>query len=83
MVKELEVDAEGRLRLPQELRKAARIEAPGKVRVRIRPDGLLLCSQVGDLPKQVAEFAALDGPVDDWDALEADIGAEHQGKAQR
>jgi len=79
MAEMLDVDARGRLTLPDKLREAAHIQAPGKVSIRVRPDGLLLCSLPGDLPEEVAQLASLNGPVDAWDALEGEIEAEHGG----
>ena len=83
MVRSLEIDASGRLTLPDNLREAAHIPAPGKVSVRVRPDGILLCSRPADLPEEVAQLASLDGPVDDWDVLEEEIEAEHGGERGR
>jgi len=77
MAETIEIDAQGRLTLPDDVREAAHIHAPGKVSIRVRPDGLLLLSRPTDLPKEVAEFAALNGPVDEWEILEAEIEAEH------
>jgi bifunctional DNA-binding transcriptional regulator/antitoxin component of YhaV-PrlF toxin-antitoxin module len=79
----LEIDARGRLTLPDEIREAAHIQAAGKVSIRVRPDGLLLCSRPADLPEEVAQFASLDGPVDAWDVLEGEIEEEHGGASAR
>jgi len=83
MAQMLEIDARGRLKLPDELREAAHIQAPGKVSVRVRPDGLLLCSLPADLPEEVAQLASLNGPVDAWEVLEEEIEAEHGGERER
>jgi len=83
MVGSLRIDASGRLTLPDKLRQAAHIQAPGEVSIRVRPDGLLLCSRPADLPEEVAQLASLDGPVDDWDVLEEEIEAEHGGERGR
>jgi len=79
MAQMLDIDARGHLKLPDELREAAHIRAPGKVCVRVRPDGILLCSLPVDLPEEVAQFASLNGPVDDWELLEEDIQSQHGG----
>ena len=78
MAQVLEIDARGCLRLPDGLREVAHIQAPGKVSVRVRPDGLLLSSGAADLPEEVAQFASLNGPVDAWDVLEEEIESEHE-----
>lgn len=77
MAQTVEIDARGRVTLPGKLREAAHIEAPGKLSVRVRPDGLLLCARTEDLPEEVAQLAALNGPIDAWDALEEEIGEQH------
>ena len=77
MAEMLEIDARGRLTLPNKLRETAHIQAPGKVSIRVRPDGLLLCSRPPDLPEEVAQLASLNGPIDGWDALEEEIESEH------
>jgi bifunctional DNA-binding transcriptional regulator/antitoxin component of YhaV-PrlF toxin-antitoxin module len=79
----LDIDARGRLTLPDEIREAAHIQAPGKVSIRVRPDGLLLCSRPADLPEDVAQFASLNGPVDAWGVLEGEIEAEHGGASAK
>jgi bifunctional DNA-binding transcriptional regulator/antitoxin component of YhaV-PrlF toxin-antitoxin module len=79
----LEIDARGRLTLPDKLREAAHIQAPGKVSIRVRPDGLLLCSPPADLPEEVAQFASLNGPIDAWDALQEEIEAQHTGASAK
>jgi len=79
MAETVEIDAQGRLTLPDDVREAAHIQAPGKVSIRVRPDGLLLCSRPTDLPREVEEFASLNGPVDAWDVIEGEIEAEHGG----
>jgi antitoxin component of MazEF toxin-antitoxin module len=34
----------------------------------------------GKVPEEVAQFASLNGPIDAWDVLEADIAAEREGR---
>ena len=79
MTQVLAIDARGRLRLPDDLRAAAHIQTPGELCVRVRPEGLLLCSRPAELPEEVAQLAALDGPVDAWDVLEEEIESQHSG----
>lgn len=83
MAKMLAIDAAGRLTLPAKLREAAHIQAPGKVSIRVRTDGLLLCSRPADLPEEVAQFASLNGPVDAWEVLEQEIEAGHGGASAK
>ncbi|MBM4041598.1 MAG: AbrB/MazE/SpoVT family DNA-binding domain-containing protein [Planctomycetes bacterium] len=83
MAKSLRIDASGRVTLPSKLRKAAHIQAPGKVSVRVRSDGILLYARPAELPQEVAEFAALNGPIDDWSVLEGEIVAQHTGTSAR
>ncbi len=77
MAQTLDIDARGRLTLPDEIRQAAHIEAPGRIAVRVRPDGLLLCSRSTDLPDEIAESASLKGPVDTGETLAEETEAEH------
>jgi len=77
MAQTVEIDARGRLTLPDKLREAAHIQAPGKLSVRVRPDGLLLCTRPSGLPEEVAQLASLNGPIDAWDMLEEEIESEH------
>jgi bifunctional DNA-binding transcriptional regulator/antitoxin component of YhaV-PrlF toxin-antitoxin module len=79
----LEIDVRGRLTLPDKLREAAHIQAPGRISVQVRPDGLLLCSRPADLPEEIAQLASLNGPIDAWDVLEGEIEAAHGGAAER
>ncbi|MBM4040581.1 MAG: hypothetical protein FJ290_18910 [Planctomycetes bacterium] len=77
MAETVEIDARGRLTLPGALREAAHIQAPGKLSVRVRPDGLLLCAPSSGLPEEVAQLASLNGPVEAWEVLEDEVGSEH------
>ncbi len=76
MAETVEIDARGRLTLSDALREAGHIQAPGKLSVRVRPDGLLLCARPSELPEEVAQLASLNGPIDAWAVLEQEIEVE-------